>query len=75
MNEDEKKEFIATAEPCQIQAMFPFEYTLQLRMGASRWHLSAERMSDLEAKMYRHACDVKQFEDSMKEISLSIKKM
>ena len=68
MTEDEKKEFIATAEPFQIQEMFPFEYTLQMRMGPSKWHLSAVKMTELEAKMYQHACDVRQFEDSMKEI-------
>ena len=66
MTTDEKELFIATAEPFQIVAMFPREYTLQMRMGPSMWHTSAVRMTALEITAYDLACGVREFELDVK---------
>ena len=73
MNKDEKQAFILSAAPTAVQAKFPFEYTLQWRMGPSKWHLSAVKMTKLEANMFRLASEVRAFEHEVKELNVPTK--
>ena len=55
-----KQQFIMTAEPYLVAQQLPREFTLQMRLGAFKWHLSAVRMSELEIKMYDLAQKVRE---------------
>ena len=68
-----KEQFLATASPTEIQARHPFEYTLQWRMGASKWHLSAVKMTELEIKMFKLASAVREFELDVKGMNVPLK--
>lgn len=67
MTKDEKAEFMRTASPQAIVEKFPREYTLQMRMGPSKWHMSASRMTPLEVQMYDLANGVYQLEEFVKQ--------
>jgi len=68
MTLEEKKVFIANADPYLVVQEFPFEYTLNMRMGASMWHLSAVLMTELEIKMYTLACEAREFNNEIKRL-------
>lgn len=66
MIDKDRAEWISNATPHQIVERYPFEYTLNMRMGPTKWHLSASYMSPLEQDMYRLASDLRQYENELK---------
>ncbi len=68
MTDDEKLQFVKTADPYQVVERFPFEYTINIRLGPTKWHTTAALMSPMEQQVYRASAELRDLESQQTHI-------
>lgn len=62
MSDNEKMQFVKTADPYKVVELFPFEYTINIRLGPTKWHTTAALMSEIEQQVYRASAELRYLE-------------
>jgi len=75
MSDEEKMHFVKTADPYKVVEQFPYEYTINIRLGPTKWHTTAALMSEMEQLLYMAAAELREVEHKQIRIDNHLREM